>query len=84
MAAEQPGGPPPTLITCSQCGHDVPRLEFCIRCGDPLSDEYTIEAKRHQRSRFAAAPDESARAVALISTLFPQLPAPRWVRSDSR
>ena len=71
---DEPKGGPPTLITCSQCGHDVPRLEFCIRCGDPLSDEYTVEAKRHQRSRFAAAPDESARAVALISTLFPQLP----------
>lgn len=74
MTDEPPGGPPPTLITCSQCGNQVPRLEFCIRCGDPLSDEYSGPARRHQRSRFAGAPDESARAVALISTLFPQLP----------
>ncbi len=74
MSDELSGETPPTLITCSQCGHLVPRLEFCIRCGDPLSDENSVEARRHQRSRFAAAPDESARAVALISTLFPQLP----------
>lgn len=65
---------PPALITCRQCGHQVPRLEFCIRCGNPMSDEYSVEASRHQRGRFAAAPDESARAVALVSTLFPQLP----------
>ena len=31
------------LITCRQCGNDVPRLEFCIRCGDPLDDEYNAE-----------------------------------------
>jgi hypothetical protein len=52
----------------------VPRLEYCIRCGDPLSDEYSSEAKQERRGRFAAAPDESARTVAMISTLFPQLP----------
>jgi hypothetical protein len=52
----------------------VPRLEFCIRCGDPLSDEYSAEGRREQQRRFAAAPDEPVRAVAMISTLFPQLP----------
>src|SRR5688500_8907852 len=62
------------LIRCNQCGHEVPRLEFCVRCGDPLRDEYSVEAQREQRSRFAAAPDESARTVAIVSTLFPQLP----------
>src|SRR5688500_14868848 len=62
------------MIRCNQCGHEVPRLEFCVRCGDPLSDEYNVEARKHQKSRFAAAPDESARTVALVSTLFPQLP----------
>ena len=62
------------LIRCNQCGHEVPRLDFCVRCGDPLSDEYNVEARKERRGRFAAAPDELARTVALISTLFPQLP----------
>jgi ribosomal protein L32 len=66
--------PPESLITCNQCGHSVPRLEFCVRCGDPLSDEYSASARREKRGRFRAAPDEPVRTVALISTLFPQLP----------
>jgi len=68
------GEPHQALITCNQCAHQVPRLEYCIRCGDPLSDEYSAGARRERRGRFAAAPNESARAVALVSTLFPQLP----------
>ncbi|MEA2678218.1 MAG: hypothetical protein QOJ81_2359 [Chloroflexota bacterium] len=67
------------LITCNQCGNQVARLEFCIRCGDPLTDEYGAEQVREQRRRFAAAPDERLNAVALVSTLFPQLP-----RADMR
>jgi hypothetical protein len=74
MSAEQHGELTEPLIRCNQCGNEVPRLEYCIRCGDPLSDEYSVESRRERRSRFAAAPDESARTVALISTLFPQLP----------
>jgi hypothetical protein len=74
MSAERHGGRNEPLIRCNQCGNEVPRLEYCIRCGDPLSDEYSVEAKRERRTRFAAAPDESARTVALVSTLFPQLP----------
>jgi hypothetical protein len=70
----QRGGPSEALIRCNQCGNEVPRLEYCIRCGDPLSDEYSADARKERRSRFAAAPDESARTVAMISTLFPQLP----------
>ncbi len=66
-------------ITCNQCGHEVPRLKFCIRCGDTLSDEYAAESVREDRRRFAAAPDERVNAVALISTFFPQLP-----RNDMR
>ena len=73
-AGSSDGAPPATLIECNQCGNDVPRMEFCIRCGNPLSDEYNAEASHVQRTRFAAAPDESALAVALYSTLFPQLP----------
>jgi hypothetical protein len=66
-------------ITCNQCGNQVPRMQFCIRCGDPLGDEYAAEHVREQRRRFAAAPDERVNAVALVSTLFPQLP-----RADMR
>jgi hypothetical protein len=62
------------LIKCNQCGNEVPRLKFCIRCGDPLTDEYNAESVREERRRFAAAPDERLNAVALVSTLFPQLP----------
>jgi hypothetical protein len=67
------------LITCNQCGNQVPRLRFCIRCGDPLTDEYAAESTREDRRRFAAAPDERVNAIALVSTLFPQLP-----RADMR
>lgn len=49
-------------------------MEYCIRCGDPLSDEYSAEGRAAARDRFAAAPHEPLRTVALISTLFPQLP----------
>ena len=66
-------------ITCNECGNQVPRMQFCIRCGDPLGDEYAAEHVREQRRRFAAAPDERVNAVALVSTLFPQLP-----RADMR
>src|SRR5436190_11130314 len=62
------------MIRCNQCGNEVPRLEYCIRCGDPLSDEYSAQGKAAARDRFAAAPHEPLRTVALISTLFPQLP----------
>src|SRR3954453_6941605 len=64
----------PDLIRCNQCGNDVPRMQYCIRCGDPLSDEYNIEGRAAARDHFAAAPHERVRTVALISTLFPQLP----------
>jgi ribosomal protein L32 len=72
-AAEQPAHMPET-IKCNQCGNDVPPMQFCIRCGDPLSDEYSVEGRSDARRRFAAAPHEAIATVALISTLFPQLP----------
>ena len=62
------------MIRCRQCGNEVPRLEYCIRCGDPLSDEYSVEGRAAARRRFAAAPDEAVNTVAFTSTLFPQLP----------
>ena len=52
----------------------MPRVAYCIRCGDPLDDEYSDESRRRQRSRFAAAPDEPLATVALVSTIFPRLP----------
>jgi hypothetical protein len=67
----EPGG---DLIRCNQCGNSVPRMSYCVRCGDPLSDEYDGETRARQRRRFAAAPDEQLNSVSLISTIFPQLP----------
>jgi hypothetical protein len=60
------------FVTCNQCGHNVPRMRFCIRCGHPLDDEYKGEQLRRKGS-FAAQPDEPVRTIA-VSTLFPQLP----------
>ena len=60
-------------VDCAQCGHAVPRLEFCVRCGHPLADEYRTELHARER-RFAAAPHESARGLHVTTTLFPQLP----------
>src|SRR6188508_2368352 len=62
----------PEFVTCNQCGHNVPRLRYCIRCGHPLDDEYLGEQLRRKGS-FAAQPDEPVRTIA-VSTLFPQLP----------
>jgi hypothetical protein len=60
------------FVTCNQCGRNVPRMRFCIRCGHPLDDEYKGEQLRRKGS-FAAQPDEPVRTIA-VSTLFPQLP----------
>ena len=69
----QPGaGDGLTLVRCEQCHHEVPALEFCVRCGDPLIVEKQ-RAALGRRSQFAAAPEELALGIHL-STLFPQLP----------
>ena len=67
---------PPPVITCDQCGHEVPSLEFCVRCGHPLGVERERAATRAGalRAQYAAAPDEAAGGVRIVSTLFPQLP----------
>ena len=65
-------------IECRQCRHSVPRLEFCVRCGHSLAEEYHGERLR-RGGTYAAAPNESVRSLALISTLFPELP-----RADMR
>jgi hypothetical protein len=60
-------------IGCPRCGETVPDLPFCIRCGASLEDGG--KGDRRGRSAFAASPGESASRIAIISTLFPQLPA---------
>lgn len=59
--------------TCGQCGREVPPLDFCLRCGFPLEGAKPHE-HRNRRSRYAAAPNEQAWSIHMISTLFPQLP----------
>ncbi len=49
-------------------------MAYCVRCGDPLSDEYDEETRERRRRRFAAAPDEPLNSVSIVSTIFPQLP----------
>ena len=60
-------------VVCDQCRHEVPALEYCVRCGDPLAAEKQ-RAQIGRRGQFAANPGERALAVHLVSTLFPQLP----------
>src|SRR4051794_5461354 len=62
-------------IRCNECRHEVPALEYCVRCGDPLAEEKRARAAfSGRRSQFAANPEEHALGVHLLSTLFPQLP----------
>jgi hypothetical protein len=72
--AEGDGGARSSLpVACTQCGERVPRLEFCVRCGHPLADEFRAELHARER-RYAAAPHESATSLHVTTTLFPQLP----------
>ena len=72
--------PPPVssgadTILCNECQHEVPALDFCVRCGDPLAEEKRAQAAlTGRRTQFAAYPGEHALGVHLVSTLFPQLP----------
>jgi RsiW-degrading membrane proteinase PrsW (M82 family) len=62
-------------IRCSECGNEVPALDYCVRCGDPLAEEKQARAAlTGRRTQFAAQPDEHALGLHLVSTLFPQLP----------
>lgn len=60
-------------VECPRCGETVPDLAFCIRCGASLGA--VAPGTGRGRTAYAASPRESASRVALISTLFPQLPA---------
>jgi hypothetical protein len=52
---------------CHHCGHSVPPLRYCVRCG-------WLQDHAGRRHEFAAHPGEPARALRLFSTLFPHLP----------
>ncbi len=68
----------PDEVECPRCGESVPDLPFCIRCAARLRDERVAGPGRAGgpgRSGFAAAPGEGSSRIAVISTLFPQLPA---------
>jgi hypothetical protein len=70
-----PVAPGADTIRCNECEYDVPALEYCVRCGDPLADEKRAQAAlTGRRTQFAASPGEHALGVHLVSTLFPQLP----------
>ena len=64
----------PATIRCDQCGHDVPNLTWCVRCGDPLEPEQRRGRSGRVRDAYAAAPGERANAVRIVSTLYPSLP----------
>jgi RsiW-degrading membrane proteinase PrsW (M82 family) len=70
----QPVTPAGGTIRCRECGYEVPALDFCVRCGDPLAEEKREASVVGRRAQFAAHPDERAFGVHVISTLFPQLP----------
>lgn len=70
MPKPSPVKPEPST-RCWQCGNDVPAAAFCVVCGNTLADELTA---RKAARRYSAAPEESAVAVRILSTLFPQLP----------
>ena len=57
------------MITCANCGADIPQLPYCIACGASLTS-----GDAHQHRRFAASPHENAVAVRFASTMLPRLP----------
>jgi hypothetical protein len=62
-------------MNCPQCHHDVPALDYCVRCGFPLGvDALDTPGRRSGRHRYGAAPREQAWAPHVLSTIFPQLP----------
>jgi hypothetical protein len=57
------------MITCPNCGADVPQKPYCIACGASLAS-----GDAHQHRRFAASPHENAVALRFASTMLPRLP----------
>lgn len=64
----------PATIHCDQCGEVVPNLTYCVRCGDPLAPERRKGRVGRVRDTYAAVPGERARALRLVSTIYPSLP----------
>jgi hypothetical protein len=60
------------MRACSSCGDETPEGQFCIRCGAPLTDDFT--GRSSGRSHFAAAPHEHVALPTVVSSLFPHLP----------
>jgi len=58
------------MVRCDDCGHEVPEGNFCIRCGNSLSEELA----RKTRRGFAANPREGLNRPGVVSSIFPQLP----------
>jgi hypothetical protein len=57
------------VVRCDDCGHEVPEGNYCIRCGNSLSEEIA-----RKRRGFSAAPHEGLHRPAVVSSIFPQLP----------
>ena len=62
------------FVTCNQCGHSVPRMRVLHPLRPSRLTTSTAANGSGVRARFAANPGEPVRAIALTSTLFPQLP----------
>src|SRR5436190_22135722 len=58
------------MVRCDDCGQEVPEGNFCIRCGNSLSEELARTARRG----FAANPREGLNRPSVVSSIFPQLP----------
>ena len=60
---------PEGVVTCPNCGRQVPAGEFCGICGAHL-----MSGSHHRLHAFAAQPGEHVFHPAFVSTLFPHLP----------
>jgi hypothetical protein len=58
------------MVRCDDCGQEVPEGNFCIRCGNSLSEELARKGRRG----FAANPKEGLHRPSVVSSIFPQLP----------
>jgi hypothetical protein len=58
------------MVRCDDCGQEVPEGNFCIRCGNSLSEELARKGGRG----FAANPKEGVNRPSVVSSIFPQLP----------
>lgn len=60
-------------MDCPRCGERVPEMAFCIRCAARLTEGGGAGGRG--KGGVAAAPREATSRDAILSTLFPQLPA---------